>query len=96
MEHPEHTKYIAALLIILLGAVVNATEKLRKARKEKVVFTLADWLILCPASILGGILFGLFAASVGGGTLQVLFAGGIGSLLGIQGLNELALRYLKK
>jgi len=81
---------IVSLGIILLGSIVHATNQLRIAREKKVPFTKADFYILLPISAFAGIIFGLTVLLFTENPYLIMLSSGIGSFLGIAGLNKVA------
>lgn len=81
--------------ITVLAAIVHATNQFKIARDNKDPFTLLDFAICIPASILAACLFGAIAITLSGNEWHVLIAAGTGSYLGITGVNAVTSTVLK-
>lgn len=90
IEHNEWMKYILAAGIIVFGAIVHATNQLKIARTNKEPFTVVDFIVLLPISMFSGAIFGLVATLATDATTHIVLASGIGSFLGLAGLNRVA------
>ncbi len=90
----ERILILASAFIICLGAVVHATNQFRVARKKKEEFTKADFFILLPISVFSGLIFGLMIYYFTDNHVLIILSSGVGSFLGIAGLNRVAHSFL--
>lgn len=91
MDHqPDHLKYYIAAVIIAFGAAAHATNQLKLARQNELVFTWVDFAILVPTAMFSGLMFGLAAEWLSENTIHMLLSSGAGAFLGIAGLNRLS------
>lgn len=82
--------------IIIFGAIAHATAQLKIARDNKQEFTVADFFILSVLGAFSGIMFGLLATSVFDDQTMVFLFTGMGSFMGVAGLNWLSVWALNK
>lgn len=86
--------YLVAFGIVVFGSIVHATNQFKLARDSDRPFTLMDAVILIPTSVFSGGMFGFFASLMSDNTVHLFIACGVGSFLGMAGLNLLAERVL--
>ena len=85
------TENVIAILIVIFGAIVHASVQLKTARERKdSSFTTLDFFILIPISAFAGLIFGLVASLFFDSEIAVLLSSGVGSFLGIAGLNKMS------
>lgn len=84
------------LLIIVFGALAHATAQLKIARDSKLPFTFPDFIILSFLGAFAGLMF-LFLGKLSTENETLLFLlTGMGSFLGVAGLNYLSTWVLNK
>jgi hypothetical protein len=93
MKHFDPTVYVAAGIVVF-GAVVHATNQFKLARKDDRPFNWIDAFILIPTSVFSGGMFGFFSTLMSSNIMHLYIACGVGSFLGMAGLNALAERVL--
>lgn len=85
-----------SILIIIFAAIVHATVQLKLARENKDInFTATDFFILIPISAFAGLIFGLVSSLFFDSEVAVWLSSGIGSFLGIAGLNKISTAFLE-
>ena len=91
---PEFNTFILTGLVILTGAFVHSTNKMRIARENNEEFTWVDFFVLMPTSAFSGLVFGLFVMLFTSNIILLLLSAAIGSWLGVVGLNSIAKGFL--
>ena len=87
---------LISILIIVFASIVHATVQLKLARENKDSdFKTADFIILLPISAFAGLIFGLMSSLFFTSEVAVWLSSGIGSFLGIAGLNRISTAFLE-
>lgn len=92
----EAWKYIIIAFIITSGAIVHATAQLKMAREDDSVhFTTTDFFILIPIAMFSGWIFAIMGSMVLDSANAIYLCAGIGSFLGIAGINKISQTFLE-
>ena len=90
-------KWSALGLLILLGALANASVQYKKAKEQQMPFGIIDFILAICIAAFSGTLFGSFAVSflgVDDGRLYPI--AGAGAFLGVAGINKALETIIKK